>query len=278
MKQAPIFSIKGAAFSYQRTSRPALDGVNLEVLPGEWVALLGANGSGKSTLAKICNALLIPTQGDCIVLGMNSSEPENIPRIRRNIALVFQNPEDQIVASIVEEDVAFGPENLGLPAGEIRSRVENALELTGMLDMRRRGSYSLSGGQKQRLALAGALALEPRALVLDEATSMLDPEGRVSFIDCMRDLNRRGMTMIQITHRMEDVAFASRIVVLREGKVIWDGEREKFWGGEYSRFGLAEPQELAIFRELRSRNLVSAGTPPSVDDILEALCLLKSKK
>ena len=273
MEQAPIFSIKGAAFSYQGTSRPALDGVNLEVSSGEWVALLGANGSGKSTLAKICNALLIPTQGDCFVLGMNSSEPENIPLIRQNVALVFQNPEDQIVASIVEEDVAFGHENLGLPAGEIRSRVESALELTGMRDMRRRGSYSLSGGQKQRLALAGALALEPRALVLDESTSMLDPEGRASFINCMRELNRRGMTMIQITHRMEDIAFAARIVVLAKGKVAWDGEREKFWEGEYSRFGLAEPPELAIYRELRSRGLLSPGTAPGVDDMLEALCL-----
>jgi len=139
--------------------------------------------------------------------------------------------------------------------------------------MRRRGSYSLSGGQKQRLALAGALALEPRALVLDESTSMLDPEGRASFIDCMRELNRRGMTMIQITHRMEDVAFASRIVVLAEGKVAWDAGREKFWDGEYSRFGLAEPQELAIYGELRSRGLLRAGTTPRVDDMLEALCL-----
>ena len=273
MEQAPIFSIKGVAFSYQGTNRPALDGVNLEVFPGDWVALLGANGSGKSTLAKICNALLIPTQGVCCVLGMDSSVPENIPNIRQNVALVFQNPEDQIVASIVEEDVAFGPENLGLQSDEIRSRVDGALELTGMLDMRRRGSYSLSGGQKQRLALAGALALEPRALVLDESTSMLDPEGRASFIDCMRELNRRGMTMIQITHRMEDAAFASRIVVLAEGRVVWDDAREKFWDGEYSRFGLAEPQELAIYRKLRSRGMIKAGTMPRVDDMLEALCL-----
>ena len=273
MEQTPIFSIKGVAFSYQGSGRPALDGVNLEVLPGEWVALLGANGSGKSTLAKICNALLSPTQGDCFVLGMNSSLPENNPIIRQNVALVFQNPEDQIVASIVEEDVAFGPENLALPFGEIRRRVDLALELTGMLDLRRRGSYSLSGGQKQRLALAGALALEPRALVLDESTSMLDPEGRESFIDCMRELNKRGMTMIQITHRMEDVAFASRIVVLEGGRVVWDEAREKFWEREYGRFGFAEPQELAIYRELRSRGLVEAGTTPRVDDMLEALCL-----
>ena len=273
MEQASIFSIKGVTFSYQEINRPALDGVNLEILPGEWVALLGANGSGKSTLAKICNALLSPTQGDCFVLGMDSSVPENIPLIRRNVALVFQNPEDQIVTSIVEEDVAFGPENLGLSPVEIRSRVDHALELTGMLDMRRWGSYSLSGGQKQRLALAGAPALEPRALVLDESTAMLDPEGRGSFIDCMKELNKRGMTMIQITHRMEDVAFASRIVVLDEGKVAWDGEPEKFWDGEYNRFGLAEPQELALYRELRSRGLIKAGTVPKVSDILEALCL-----
>jgi energy-coupling factor transport system ATP-binding protein len=273
VEQGPVFSIRGAAFSYPGTRLPALDGVNLEVMPGEWVALLGANGSGKSTLAKICNALLSPTQGDCFVLGMDSSVPDNVPRIRQNVALVFQNPEDQIVASIVEEDVAFGPENLRLSADEIRARVDRALELTGMADMRRRGSYSLSGGQKQRLALAGALALEPRALVLDESTSMLDPEGRVSFIDCMRELNRCGMTMVQITHRMEDVMFASRIVVLESGRVVWDGDRSLFWDGEYLERGFGEPPELAIFRELRSRNLIPAGTRPQIEDMLEALCL-----
>lgn len=273
MEQGPIFSIRGATYSYPGARGPALDGVNLDVSPGEWVALLGANGSGKSTLAKICNALLSPAQGDCFVLGMNSSEPENVPEIRRNVALVFQNPEDQIVASIVEEDVAFGPENLGLPPEDIRARVDRALALAGMSDMRRRGSYSLSGGQKQRLALAGALALEPRALVLDESTSMLDPEGRASFVACMRELNRRGMTMIQITHRMEDVAFASRVVVMRSGRVAWDGGRADFWEGAYLNFGLAEPPELALYRELRSRGLLPAGTRPDVDEMLEALCL-----
>jgi energy-coupling factor transport system ATP-binding protein len=237
------------------------------------VALLGANGSGKSTLAKICNALLVPTQGDCFVLGMNSSEPENVAGIRRKVALVFQNPEDQIVASIVEEDVAFGPENLGLPADEIRARVDRALELTGMESMRRRGSYSLSGGQKQRLALAGALAMEPRALVLDESTSMLDPEGRESFIGCMRELHARGMTMVQITHRMEDVAFATRVVVLNSGRVVWDGGHDGFWGGAYRDFGFDEPPELAVYRELLERGFIPAGTRPRVEDMLEALCL-----
>jgi energy-coupling factor transport system ATP-binding protein len=242
-------------------------------MPGEWVALLGANGSGKSTLAKICNALLVPTQGDCFVLGMDSSEPENVAEIRRRVALVFQNPEDQIVASIVEEDVAFGPENLGLPTDEIRARVDRALELTGMESMKRRGSYSLSGGQKQRLALAGALAMEPRALVLDESTSMLDPEGRESFIGCMRELHSRGMTMMQITHRMEDVAFATRLVVLNSGRIVWDGGRDAFWGGDYRGFGFEEPPELAVYRELREKCLIPPGTRPEVEDMLEALCL-----
>jgi energy-coupling factor transport system ATP-binding protein len=268
-----IFSIKGVGFSYEGAPSPALDGVNLEVAPGEWIALLGANGSGKSTLAKICNALLSPTRGDCFILGMDSSDPENVTPIRQSVALVFQNPEDQIVASIVEEDVAFGPENLGLPSGEIRERVDRALLLTGLADLRRRGSYSLSGGQKQRLALAGALALEPKALVLDESTSMLDPEGRASFIGCMRELNGNGMTVVQITHRMDDVAYASRFVVLESGKVAWDGNQERFWDGEYRKWGFDEPQELALYRELRSRGLVPPGTKPQVDDMLEALCL-----
>jgi energy-coupling factor transport system ATP-binding protein len=273
VERAPIFSIRGAVFSYPGAASPAIDGLNLEVTSGEWIALLGSNGSGKSTLAKICNALLVPTQGACFILGMDSSVQENVPNIRQNVALVFQNPEDQIVAGMVEEDVAFGPENLGLPPEEIRVRVDRALELTGLSEMKRMGSYSLSGGQKQRLALAGALALEPRALILDESTSMLDPEGRASFLDCMRELNRRGMTMIQITHRMDDVAYTPRIVVLDSGHVAWDGGQSEFWEIGYSSYGFDEPPELALYRELRSRNLVPSGTRPRVDDILEALCL-----
>jgi energy-coupling factor transport system ATP-binding protein len=258
-------------YSYDGARSSALSGVDLQVVPGEWVALLGANGSGKSTLAKICNALLLPARGDCFVLGMDVSVPENIPLIRQSAALVFQNPEDQIVASIVEEDVAFGPENLRLPQAEIRRRVDAALELTGLADMKRRGSYTLSGGQKQRLALAGALALEPKALVLDESTSMLDPEGRAAFLGRIGELNAQGMTMIQITHRMDEVVFASRVVVLEAGRVAWDGRASDFWDGPYCSFDFEEPPELELYRELKARGLVSDGTRPRVDELLESL-------
>jgi energy-coupling factor transport system ATP-binding protein len=273
VEQTPVFSFMGVVYSYGGSSAPALSGVDLEVMPGEWVALLGKNGSGKSTLAKICNALLLPEWGTCFVLGADAAVPENVPSIRRSVALVFQNPEDQIVAGIVEEDAAFGPENLRLPREEIRRRVDAALELTGLADLKRRGSYTLSGGQKQRLALAGALALEPKALVLDESTSMLDPEGRASFLERIGELNRQGMTIIQITHKMDEIVHASRVVVLESGRVAWDGEVSGFWDGPYLSFDFEEPPELALYRELRDRGFVPAGTRPKVDDLLESLWL-----
>jgi energy-coupling factor transport system ATP-binding protein len=271
VEQTPVFSFKGVVYSYRGACTPALSDVDMEVMSGEWIVLLGANGSGKSTLAKICNALLLPEQGCCFVLGMDIHAPENIPLIRQRVALVFQNPEDQIVASVVEEDVAFGPENLGLPRDEIRRRVDAALELTGLAGMKRRGSYTLSGGQKQRLALAGALALEPEALVLDESTSMLDPEGRGAFLERIRELNGRGMTIIQITHRMDEAVFASRVVVLKSGRVAWDGRSSDFFEGTYLSFGFEEPPEFTLYRELRMRGLVPPETRPRVDELLESL-------
>ncbi|MDR1943585.1 MAG: ATP-binding cassette domain-containing protein [Synergistaceae bacterium] len=273
MDRVPIFSLRGVGYSYPGASSSALDGVDLEVSGGEWVALVGANGSGKSTMAKICNALLIPTQGDCFVAGKNTKDESNIPAIRRKVALVFQNPEDQIVASIVEEDVAFGPENLGLPSSEIRRRVDGALELVGLSDMRRKGSFALSGGQKQRLALAGALALEPVALLLDESTSMLDPEGRMSFLSCLGDLKRRGLTILQITHRMEEAIQSDRVVVLDGGRTAWKGSPTEFFDGEYRKWNFEEPPAVALYRELLSRGLLPGATVPDVASMLSALCL-----
>jgi energy-coupling factor transport system ATP-binding protein len=273
VEQSPVFFIQGAGYSYKGASVSAIESVNLSVTSGEWVALLGTNGSGKSTLAKMMNALLPPMRGVCFAMGMDTSAPELAASIRQNVALVFQNPDDQIVASIVEEDVAFGPENLGLPSEAIRARVERALQLTGLSEMRRRGSYSLSGGQKQRLALAGALAMEPKALILDESTSMLDPEGRASFLNCLRELNTRGITIIQITHRMEEVVHASRVVIMEAGKVAWDGSPDSFWEEKCAEFGFDTPQELELLRSLRAGGFVPAGTKPVVNDLLEALCL-----
>ena len=256
---------------------PALRGIDLEIAQGEWVALVGANGSGKSTLAKLCNALLLPTQGVCFVLGNETGDSTRVEEIRANVALVFQNPEDQIVASIVEEDVAFGPENLGLPSEEIQRRVEDALSLAGLLERRKVASHSLSGGQKQRLALAGALALKPKALILDESTSMLDPEGRESFLGCLGELNGRGLTIVQITHRMEEAIQAARIVVIDRGRVVWDGKPVDFFAGEYARWDFEVPPEIALYRELRAHELVASSILPTVEKMLETLCLSKSK-
>ncbi len=277
MTQTPIFSLRGVAFSYAGAAAPALRGVDLEIAQGEWVALVGANGSGKSTLAKLCNALLLPTQGVCLVLGHDTNDASRLEEIRASVALVFQNPEDQIVASIVEEDVAFGPENLELPPNEIQRRVADALVLAGLSDKRKVASHSLSGGQKQRLALAGALALEPKALILDESTSMLDPEGREAFLRCLGGLNERGLTIVQITHRMEEAIQANRIVVIDCGCVVWDGKPVDFFAGEYMRWDFEVPPEVALYRELRAHDLVASSILPTVDKMLETLCLSQSK-
>lgn len=269
----PIFSLQGVGFSYPGVSAPVLDGVDLEVGAGEWVALIGANGSGKSTLAKICNALLLPTQGDCFVLGHNTKGNSLLREIRQNVSLVFQNPEDQIVASIVEEDVAFGPENLALASEEIQKRVDEALELVGLFEHRKKGSFSLSGGQKQRLALAGALAMSPKALLLDEATSMLDPEGRESFLKCLGSLKKRGLTILQITHRMEEAIQADRIVVISGGKVAWHGSPPSFFDGEYRRWHFEEPSELVLSRRLVENGFLPKGILPDIESMLRNLCL-----
>ena len=273
MTDHPVFSLQGVVFSYPGASVPALNGLDLEVQSGEWLALLGANGSGKSTLAKICNALLLPEQGVCRVLGFDTRESDKSRRIRERVALVFQNPEDQIVASIVEEDVAFGPENMALAPDVIRERVERALELVNLAHKRRNGSYSLSGGQKQRLALAGALAMNPEVLFLDESTSMLDPEGRESFLGCIESLNSDGMTVVHITHRMEEAGRASRIAVLDRGRIVWDGTPKNFFAGEYLKWNFDEPPLVTLCRELNARGLLPAGTLPDVDIMLERLCL-----
>jgi energy-coupling factor transport system ATP-binding protein len=273
MDSKTIFSLRGVEYAYPGAVFCALSGLSLEISEGEWVALIGANGSGKSTLAKICNALLTPTQGDCFVMGWNTRDEARVPDIRRSVSLVFQNPEDQIVASIVEEDVAFGPENLGLPSSEIRARVDSALEMAGLDSCRLKGSYSLSGGQKQRLALAGALAMRPAALILDESTSMLDPEGRQAFLSCLGSLKSAGMTIVQITHRMEEAIQSDRVVVIDSGRAVWDGSPGDFFGGAYLRWNFDEPPGVSLHRELLGRGLLPPGTLPDVGAMLDALCL-----
>ena len=202
----------------------ALDHVNLSVAEGEFLAIIGRNGSGKSTLAKHLNALLIPDAGECLIAGMDTRKPEHLWDVRQTVGMVFQNPDNQIVASLVEEDVAFGPENLGVPQPEIVQRVCSALEMVGMSDYRLHAPHLLSGGQKQRVAIAGVLAMKPRCLVLDEPTAMLDPVGRCEVLDAVCKLHRQqGITVVLITHFMEEAVAADRVVVMEAGKVIMDG-------------------------------------------------------
>lgn len=229
----PIVRLEDVHFSYNADSdKPisALQGVDLQVAPGEYVAILGHNGSGKSTLAKHLNALLLPTAGDVWVNGWNTKEHTHLRAIRTQVGMVFQVPDNQIVATIVEEDVAFGPENLGIPHAEIVARVDRALDLVDMQPFRHRAPHLLSGGQKQRICIAGVLAMEPRVLVLDEATAMLDPAGRREVLDTVQRLNdEEGVTVIAITHRMEEAVAADRVLVMADGRFVLEGTpREVF--------------------------------------------------
>ena len=237
---------------------PVLDDVNLEIEAGSFVAILGHNGSGKSTLAKHINALLTPTQGKLWVDGLDTADPENLLTIRGKVGMVFQNPDNQIVASVVEEDVAFGPENMGVPPAEIRQRVDKALKMVGMYEMREHAPHLLSGGQKQRVAIAGIIAMMPRCIVLDEATAMLDPVGRRETVDTIRTLNEQyGITVVLITHHMDEAAQAQRLIVMSQGHVIDDGPPSQvFQHVETLRAaGLAVPETVGLLYELQKEGL-----------------------
>ncbi len=220
----PVISIQNISFAYPDAPARALDGVTLDILPGAFVAVLGANGSGKSTLAKHLNAILTPAFGKVLVDGMDTTDEANLIPIRRRVGMVFQNPDNQIVANVVEDDVAFAPENLGVEPAEIRRRVDEALRQVGMYDFRMHAPHLLSGGQKQRVAIAGVLAMEPEVLVLDEPTAMLDPRGCREVISTVERLCReRGITVVLITHHMEEAARADRLIVMDRGRVAMDG-------------------------------------------------------
>ena len=211
-------------FSYNNEGNNAkniLNGINLNIKKGEFLAILGANGSGKSTLIKHLNAMLLPTKGNVFVNGINTKDEEKIYDIRSTVGLVLQNPDNQIVASIVEDEVAFGPENLGVAPKSIRERVDMALKLVDMYEYRKSTTYSLSGGQKQRIAIAGIIAMQPECILLDEPTSMLDPEGRKEVLDTIKSLNKNyGITIVLITHYMEEAVNADRIAIINEGKIV----------------------------------------------------------
>ena len=225
------------------------ENLNLTIEEGSFTAILGINGCGKSTLTKLFNAILVPSGGKMKVCGLDTSDPELLMKVRRNVGMVFQNPDNQIVANVVEEDVAFGPENLGIAGPEIRRRVDQALKQVGMYQYREHAPHLLSGGQKQRIAIAGVIAMEPRCIVLDEPTAMLDPKGRKDVIDTVKKLNKeKGITVILITHHMDEAAQAGRVVVLNKGKIAADGTpREVFSQVKLLHdIGLAAPEGVEL--------------------------------
>ncbi len=234
-----------------------LDGIDLEIERGSFLAVLGVNGSGKSTLARCLNALLVPSGGKVLVNGMDTAEDQYVRDIRSVVGMVFQNPDNQIVSSIVEEDVAFGPENLGVPPEEIRQRVDRALKAVGLYELRMRSSYDLSGGQKQREAIAGVLAMEPDCVIFDESTAMLDPQGRKDVLAIIGKLRGSGITTILITHFMEEAVYADRILIMEKGKIIADGSPAEVFSREQELLsaGLELPHAVRIRNLLREKGL-----------------------
>ena len=253
----------------------ALDGVSTSVKRGEFVAVLGANGCGKSTLAKHFNAILLPESGKVYVEGMDTSDDSKLYDIRQTVGMVFQNPDNQIVANVVEEDVAFGPENLGVPTAEIRRRVDDALAAVGMEQFARHAPHLLSGGQKQRIAIAGILAMEPECIVLDEATAMLDPAGRREVIDTVRRLNReRGITVVLITHHMAEAESADRVIVMNDGQVAMDGAPHDVFAqvDRLHELGLAAPDTVELLHLLREAGMDVPLTGLTVDECADTIC------
>lgn len=251
-----MIECRGVSFSYDGAV-PALDGVDLNIEDGEFFCILGGNGSGKSTFAKHLNALLQPDAGTVCINGMDASDPELVYDIRSTAGMVFQNPDDQLVATLVEDDVAFGPENLGLPSAQIAQRVREALKGVGLVGFERHETHALSGGQKQRVALAGVLAMEPRVLILDEASSMLDPRGRQGLMKACRALHDRGMTIVMITHFMEEAAEADRVAVFRAGRVAMLGTPEEILtrADELAQLNLDMPASCCLGRSLRAKGV-----------------------
>ena len=261
-----LIEIVNVGFQYAGAEKIALKNISLSIHKGEVVAIVGHNGSGKSTLCKMLNALLQPSEGTVTVEGMDTREEKNILEIRRRVGMVFQNPDNQLVTTIVEEDVGFGPENLGVPPAEIRTRVDDALREVEMSAYAEKASHALSGGQKQRVAIAGLLAMQPEVLVLDEATAMLDPRGREEVLSTVRKLNQeRGMTVVMITQFMEEALFADRVFVLSEGRLVMEGTPKEVFN---ERVLLEESRlDAPAFVKLRDE-LIAAGLPISHEAML----------
>lgn len=264
--------------SEEQVEKIAINHVSMEVKKGEFLVILGHNGSGKSTMAKHMNALLLPSGGKMYVDGLDTSDIENIWEVRRRAGMVFQNPDNQLVATIVEEDVAFGPENLGVDPKEIRERVDDSLKAVGMYEYRKHAPHLLSGGQKQRIAIAGILAMRPKCIILDEPTAMLDPSGRNEVMKTIKEVNKRfGITIILITHYMDEAAQADRIVVMDKGEKIMEGTpREIFSKVEKIKsIGLDVPQVTELAYELQKEGIDISTEILNIDEMVNALCQLK---
>ncbi len=264
-----LIEIKNLKHSYIDTDGNeihALNGVSLDIYKGEFIAVIGANGSGKSTLARHLNALLLPTEGKCIVAGMDTADDKNLWNIRQHVGMVFQNPDNQIVAAIVEEDVAFGPENIGVPPAEIRTRVDNALAAVGMTEYAKHAPHLLSGGQKQRVAIA---------IVLDEPTAMLDPRGRIEIVNTVKKLNReKNITVVYITHYMEEAMQADRIIAMEHGVIKMQGKPEEIFTKvkELHALGLETPLAAQAAFDLRQKGIKLADGIISNEELTEELC------
>lgn len=280
-----MITVKDIRFAYEDSeglSAAVLDGLNLNIKEGSFVSLLGHNGCGKSTLAKHFNAMLLPVGGQVLIRDMDTADEDKKYDIRSTVGLVLQNPDNQLVSTIVEEDVAFGPENLGVPPAEIRERVEDALRAVGMWEYRGHDTHKLSGGQKQRIAIAGVLAMQPACLVLDEPTAMLDPRGRHEVMDTICRLNReRGMTVVLITHYMEEAVLSDRVVVMNEGRIVLDGTPREVFShvGELRDIELDVPQPTELCHRLQQKGVTLPDGVLTVDECTQAiLAVWQSKK
>ena len=278
-----MIKAKDVVFEYQKydeegnvcETKRAVDGVELDVKKGDFVAILGHNGSGKSTLAKHINALLLPNEGEVWVAGMNTKEEVHVWDIRQSAGMVFQNPDNQIIGTVVEEDVGFGPENMGVPTEEIWARVEEALKAVGMYKYRKHSPNRLSGGQKQRVAIAGIVAMHPQCIVLDEPTAMLDPNGRKEVIRAVRALNMvENITVLLITHYMEEVVHADKVIVMDEGKIVMQGTPKEIFSHveELQALRLDVPQVTLLAHELKKKGIPLSDGILTIEELVNELC------
>ena len=273
MNMNKIIEFKNVSFSYDEGEDTVINNLNLDFYEGQFTCVLGHNGSGKSTMAKLINALLVPSSGQVLSFSLDTADEDNEIDIRRKIGMVFQNPDNQIVATIVEDDVAFGPENLGLPRKEIRQRVDDALKMVDMYDYRHHEPHRLSGGQKQRVAIAGIIAMQTKCIVLDEPTAMLDPKGRKEVMSALHKLkDELGITIILVTHFMDEAVKADRVVVMNDGEVKLDGTPvEVFKNSELlSSIGLSVPKPLELAVQLEKEGIKLNSSPLTADEFTEA--------